>query len=223
MKNLAVDGNQGDTGAADFKGGPIAGRVDLTEEDFRAVWAVLPRNRRALVELVFTFLAIPLFWLTTAVLDSHGLRGVMSLPVVVGAFVVSAVLAFTIWLRRSLWTRSAVRQLRGVEGAEFRFDSLGISMVTQGHQDQHTWSTLFRCTETARVFAIFTAPNMVMVVPKRAFDANEQTRLRAWLQTHVPKRELAGAKVWRPLVQKTLLWFLCLCVFAAVWRAWNSR
>jgi hypothetical protein len=88
MSSEAGEGAERDettAGASEFEGGPIGCRVELTEEDFRAVWSVLPRNRRALLERISALLAIPLFWLTIAVLDPHGWSGLMSLPIVVGS------------------------------------------------------------------------------------------------------------------------------------------
>jgi hypothetical protein len=121
-----------------------------------------------------------------------------------------------------VWARYAVSQLRGGEGAEFRFDSNGISMATQGHHFQHTWGELYRCIETTNVIAIYTTPTMVMVVPKRAFSAEEQLRLRTSLLRHVPNRNLPNADIWRPLTRKALLWLVFLCVFLAVWRVLNQ-
>ncbi|HYP75566.1 MAG TPA: YcxB family protein [Polyangiaceae bacterium] len=220
MSSDAREGAEVETTEArwkDFEGGPIIGRAELTEEDFKAVWAILPRNRLALVKLVFSLLAIPLFWLMIAVLEAHGWRGLMSFPVVIGSFVVGAVLAFGLWRRRFAWARSAAMQMRSAEGVELRFDSAGVSVSGQGQPFQHAWSSLYRCIETPRLFAIYTAPTMVMVVPKRAFAADEQVRLRAWLLKHVPKRELPEARLWRALGRQIFLWLVFLCAFLAVW------
>ncbi|HEY0465571.1 MAG TPA: YcxB family protein [Polyangiaceae bacterium] len=197
MSSDTVEGAELDESHAspnDFEGAPIAGRAQLTEEDFRGVWAVLPRNRQALVSLAFSLLAIPLFWLMLAVLDSHGWSGLMSLPLVVGSFIFGALSAFGLWLRRFAWAQSAAAQMRNLEGVEFRFDSSGVSLVAPGRPSQHEWSSLYRCIETAQVFAIYTAPTMVMVVPKRAFAASELSRLRALLLKQVPKRGKRCAK-----------------------------
>src|SRR6185369_5810875 len=204
----------------EFEGGPIVGRAELTEQDFEEVWTVLPRNRCALVELVFSLLAIPVFWLMLAVLDSHGWRGLWSLPVIVGSFLVGAWLAFRLWRQRFAWARAAAKQMRSAEGVEFRFDSVGISLEIPGAPCQHEWSSLQRSFETAHCFVIYTTPTMVMAVPKRAFAANELTRLRARL-LQVPKRELPNSALWPPLRRRVLLWFVFLGVFLAVWRHLN--
>jgi len=224
MSSDADEGTKSDETAAastDFEGDPITARVELTEDDFKEVWAVLPRNRRALVELVFSLLAVPVFWLMIAVLDSHGWSGLLSLPVVVGSFIFGAFLAFRVWRQRFAWAQTAAKQMRSAEGVEFRFDSVGISLEVPGRPSQHEWSSLYRSIETTRCFAIYTAPTMVMVVPKRAFAASEQTRLRARLR-QIPKRELPGTELGRPLRRRALLWFVFLCVFLAVWRLLNQ-
>lgn len=181
-------------GGAEFEGGPIVTCVELTEGDFRAVWSVLPRNRRALIQLVFSLSAIPVFWLMVAVLDPLGWSGLMSWPVVTGSFVFGVLGAFGLWQRRFMWAQTAAKQTRNAGGVEFRFDSVGVALMAGGEPSQHEWSSLYRCVETADVFAIFTAPAMVMAVPKRAFAPDELTRLRALLLKYVPQRASRGPR-----------------------------
>ena len=224
MGSSAGDGAELDETKAhstEFEGGPIVGRAELTEEDFREVWRVLPRNRRALVELVFSLLAIPVFWSMIAVLDAHGWRGLWSLPVVASSFMVGASLVFRVWRQRSVWARTAAKQMQSAEGVEFRFDSVGISLEVPGAPCQHEWGSLQRSFETAHCFVIYTTPTMVMAVPKRAFGANELTRLRARL-LQVPKRELPNSALWPPIRRRLLLSFVFLGVFLAVWRLLNQ-
>ena len=90
-----------------------------------------------------------------------------------------------VWLGRRLrsgaWAKNALADLRAAEGVEYRFDSAGISFHAPGRNLQQTWSSLHRCLETPIAFAIYTSPAAALIVPKRAFAAAEQARLRTRL------------------------------------------
>src|SRR4051812_29774232 len=159
----------------EFEGGPIVGRVALTTEDFTSVWAALPQHRRVFLQLALTVVAIPLFWLLFKLLNSDGTgepAGMTWTIVAVSVLLVPG-FAFKLWRARRVWAKNGLADLRGAEGVEFRFDSAGFSFHAPGLQIQHTWSSLYRCIETAPAFAIYTSPAALIVVPKRAFAATE--------------------------------------------------
>ena len=68
----------------------------------------------------------------------------------------------------------AVADLRGASGVEYRFDSAGFLFSAPGRTSRMAWDTLHGSLETPAAFAIYTSPAMVMVVPKRAFGANDR-------------------------------------------------
>jgi len=206
-----------------FEAGPIVGRAQLTPDDFTAVWAALPQNRRLFVRLGSWVVLIGMFWFVRGLLDpaaaSEPLPWTMLL--VPGVMVVGFPLI--LWRSRNAWGKNAVAELRGNEGVEYRFDAAGFSFSAPGRQVQHAWSALYRCLETAQAFAIYTGPAAVIVVPKRAFAADDQARLVSLLPTAVPNRPLSGAATWRPLGRTVLLWVVMVIAFLVIWQVLNPK
>ena len=225
--NLAAAPEQGklETDGGDFEGGPIVGRVELTTEDFTSVWAALPGNRPVFVQRALTAVALPLFWLMFSMFDSDGTGAPVGMTwfVVLQSLLLPPALGFRLWRARAEWAKNGVADLRGAEGVEFRFDSAGVSLHSPGSQSQHAWSTLFRCLDTAHAFLIFVTPSALIVVPKRAFAAAEQARLRACLLKLVPNRPLRGTNIWRPLRSTVTDWVMIGLVFFGVWQVLDWR
>jgi len=219
------EGDEADSDTADFEGDPIVGRVELTTEDFTSVWAILPQNRGAFMRFGLWLVVIPIFWLIFSWLNTGANGEPTSLPWTVMASPVAAMvlIAFAVFRSRNVWAKNAVADLRGAEGVEFRFDATGFSFNPPGRQLQHAWSTLYRWLETARAFVIYTGPINVIVVPKRAFAAAEQARLRELFRQLVPNRPLRGAEVGRPIVRTVGVWLVLVIVFLALWQFLDSK
>ena len=210
---------------ADFEGGPTVGRTKLTEEDFSSVWFALPQNRNIVVRFAFIPFAIPLFWFVSSKLNTVDTANPLEVPWLAFAvpILIGGALVYGMWRGRGVWARNAVADMRGAEGVEYRFDALGFSLKSPGRQFQLAWSTLYRSIETANAFAIYTAPAMVTVVPKRAFSAEEQVRLRARLLEHVPNRQLRGTGGWRTGGRMLLVWAALLAIFLTMWQFLGAK
>ncbi len=103
------------------------------------MWAVLPRNRRALWWARFLIVSDP-----GVLADDRGARLTRLERTVVfarrrGLLHLRRVLAFRLWRQRFAWAQTAAKQMRSAEGVEFRFDSVGIALESAG------------ATESARV------------------------------------------------------------------------
>lgn len=225
--NSVVAPEQGnlELGGADFEGGPIVGRVKLTTEDLASVWAALPGNRPVIVQRVLTVVALPLFWLMFSMFGSSGTGAPdgMTWFVVVQSLVLPPALGFRLWRTRAQWAKNGVADLGGAEGVEFRFDSAGVSFNPRGSRVQHAWSSLFRCLETAHAFLIYVSPSGLIVVPKRAFTAADQARLRARLLELVPNRPLRGTNIWRPLRSTLTDWVMIGLAFFGMWQFLDKK
>jgi hypothetical protein len=208
--------------AAAFEGSPIVGHAQLTAEDFTSVWAALPQNRRLFGRLGLWVVLIAMFWLVHRLLSPDGASAPLPWTILLVPVVMAVVFPLALWRGRNVWAKNAVADLRGGEGVEFRFDESGFSFNAPGRQIHHAWSALYRCVETAQGFAIYTAPAAVMVVPKRAFAAEDQARLRAQLLANVPNRPLRGTRTWPPR-NMVLLWVVLVVVFLALWQVLDSK
>jgi YcxB-like protein len=200
-----------------FEGKPIAGGTPITADDFKAVWSALPQNRSAMKMFGLMALGIPTF----AVIQSLIVNGSVSstsmgwlylvLPVVFGL-----VLARVLWKGRARWADNAVKDLRSLEGVDFRFDAAGVTIDAPGRKATTAWSALARSIETPEAFAIYITPATVMLVPKRAFTAEDQVRLRALLSKLVPNQPLRGVNLYS--LRTLAIWVVVLVGFLAVWK-----
>jgi hypothetical protein len=200
-----------------FEGKLIAGGTPITADDFKAVWSVLPQNRSAMKMVGLITLGIPAF----ATIQSFVVTGTVS-PTSMGwlylalPIVLALVVARAFWKGRARWADNAVKDLRSLEGVDFRFDAAGVTIDAPGRKATTAWSALARSIETPEAFAIYTTPATVMLVPKRAFSAEDQARLRALLSKLVPNQPLRGVKLYS--LRTLVIWVVALVGFLAVWK-----
>jgi hypothetical protein len=193
----------------------IEGRTALTVEDFSSAWRFLPQIRSTIAIGIWVAVAMPIFACTTS-----GWMGGTAWLYGVGGLVTALALAFGLVRGRAQWARSALKTLRGEEGVLFRFDDHGFLLKSPGRESVLAWDTLHRCIETVPAFLIYTAPQVVAVVPKRAFSAADQADLQALLRERIRPAPLAG--VFRP-GRALLLWLVLIVAFLAIWQLFNAK
>lgn len=203
-------------------GESITGRTAITAEDFKAIWAVLPQNRSVMKVFGLMVLSVPalsaLSWLT-------GLGGATppSWVYFASPLVLAPLIALGLWKGRARWAENAVKDIRSLEGVEFIFDAAGVTVALPGRRSSTAWESLSRCLETSAAFAIYLTPNAMMVVPKRAFAAADQPRLRALLQQRVPNRPLRGVYGYGSPLRGLALWTVLVVVFLVIWQILSSK
>jgi hypothetical protein len=204
-----------------FEGAPIVGQAKLSTRDFSDMWVALPQNRHLFLRIGLWLAVIPLLWLISALLNARSGPTHVTWEVALPPIAVVVGLTIAVWRDRNL-AKSAIVPLRGAEGVEFRFDAAGFFCRAAGKPLQHAWSALHGYVETATAFAIYFAPRVVEVVPKRAFAESEQVRLRAHLLALVPNRSLTATQVWRPTKRTVLLALVLVLASLAIWQVVES-
>lgn len=169
--------------------GGVVGEARLTEADFVAVWSSLPefRRRRWSVSYVLT---------SSGVVVLSGLAGVMMLPDRMGWLFLMAAAAFlfvagTMWWlprerARSTWARRAMKAT-GDEPVRFGFDERGMSVESHASEHRLPWAELTRWLELEHALLVYAGPTLILV-PKRAFAADQVELVRALLEGRITPR-----------------------------------
>jgi hypothetical protein len=167
----------------------VVGEARLTEADFVATWSSLPefRRRRWSVPYVLT---------SSGVIVLSGLAGVMMLPDRMGwLFLVAAaallLVAGTMWWlprerAKSSWARRAMKAT-GDEPVRFGFDEQGMSVESDASEHRLPWAELTRWLELEHALLVYAGPTLILV-PKRAFAADQVELVRALLATRITRR-----------------------------------
>ena len=189
----------------------------ITEGDFEKVWLSLPQTR-------YRFKLVGLAAISAAVAvaahllarSAGGSPGPFPWAYVLAAFATPPLVGWVVWNGRVRWAKNAVSDLRAREGIHFRFDAEGVAMKLPGRSLTWAWDSLARSLETSDAFVVYMSPISLIVVPKRAISAPDQTRLRAIFQERVPHRPLRGEKM---RTRTIVLWsFFIVVLSLVVWR-----
>jgi len=205
-----------DGAQAGFEGEPIFGRTAITAEDFKKIWWLLPQNRRVGKSAALIGLGVPAFYAIQRWMVPGGDVDPVNWAFLFSACAMPPALVWALWRARARWAQTAVADLRSQEGVAFRFDAEGMSIDAPGRKHTLAWATLVHCLEAPESFLVYTTPAAVMVVPKRAFSATDQARLRTLLAELVPKRPLRGVKLFA--LRTLVLWVVLVLAFLAIWQ-----
>lgn len=124
---------------------------------------------------------------------------------------IAVALGFGLFRGRKRWAEAALEGHSG--NAEYLFDDYGYHVTLPGRDSRLAWSTLHRSIEIADAFLIYTTPQLFTCVPKRAFAAGDQARLREALQARIPRRPEPRGRV----LKVVLLWVVLLVAFMVIW------
>lgn len=118
---------------------------------------------------------------------------------------------------RRAWVKQALANVGGP--TTYRFDEFGFSSESQLRQHRLAWAALARTVDTPESFLIYTTPQTVLIVPKRAFAAADIVTLGQWLpqrvkQQPVAKGGLTGGVSGRGTL---LMWVVLLVTFLSIW------
>lgn len=188
----------------------ITARVTLTTEDFISVWLALPQIRRLIFSLGYLVFGVTLVaW--SGLGDEHHHYGIAAATVVLGS------VSLIIGLRRGRvnWARNSLEMLRGDEGVEFTFDETRLTMIAPGREVHLDWTLVLMHLETPTAFVLYTGPQSLILVPKRAFAPDEPSQLRALFAQHIRPRPIREGLRWGRLLA---MWLILL---AAIWLVWH--
>jgi len=190
----------------------IEGRVAMTLEDFLAAWRFMPQIKRS-IGLVFTvvLLAPTMLWLVPL---PGSTSGSFSIIQGLGALIALGAASYGIWLGRKRWARGAFETLRAQEGILFRFDDYGFTFKSPGREGRVAWNELHLSIDTGLSFLVYTGPQSLAVVPKRAFAPEDEGPLQALLRERIRPRRLASAA---PIGRLVVLWLILVIAFLVIW------
>jgi hypothetical protein len=187
-----------------FAGQPIRGEAVLRIEDFKSAWFAMPQVRKMIAWYLSVAVCTPLLiWTATEAPNSVV---AIAIPIIFCAAV------YGLLRGRRRWAEAS---LRGHDGTvEYLFDHYGYQLKAPGRESRSEWSKLHGHLELAEAFLVYITPNLLTLVPKRAFAAADQVRLRQELEARIPRRPAS----YRGVLKLLLAWLLLTLVFLAVWQ-----
>jgi hypothetical protein len=187
----------------------IEGQVELTLSDFSSAVPHLPGFKRG--------------WQVPAILVGallvFNLINPMPLTSLLPAGFMAVLLLYFQVLGRKAWAKRAFSDLGGGV-SKFRFDDYGLSVESSLRQHRLAWVSLAQKLETPESFVVFSTPQTLFVIPKRAFKVEQVDALRQLcLSRIVPRPEHAP-----PGSPKRLLfaWLAVIIAFLAIWHFLNT-
>ncbi len=191
----------------------IRGHTALRESDFTAVWFKLPQVRNSAAYLGGSALLVPLvYW--QSVRGNAGPMPLLAIPIVFAA------LGYGLRQGRKRWAAAALTSSRGNEGVEYLFDEQGFHVKAPGREARIAWDVLYRHLETETAFVLFTTPQIVTVLPKRAFAEVDQERLRSEFARRIPVHPAGNMRAFA----KTFgTWLLLVLAFLVLWQLFGQK
>lgn len=154
---------------------PIEGAARLTEADFLEVSALVPAFKRTR-----TYgLLLPATWLVVAGTSAMGATSTSELvmPLVLSGSFTFGIAFLLLRLAPRSWAKRASADT-GLGRIDFRLDAQGLSVDSALRQVQLGWPALSGYAESGNAFIVYTSPQTVFVIPKRAFEEAELGRVR---------------------------------------------
>lgn len=187
----------------------IVGQTDVGEADLKQAQARLPGNRRPWLTPVLMVAFMLLYVaLTPSAITTHTLL-VFVLPV---SFAAIGITYFQIAGKRA-WVKQALANVGGP--TTYRFDDFGFSSESKLRQHRLAWAALARTVETPEAFLIYTTPQTLLIIPKRAFSDADVMALRSLLPERVKQQPLATGRISGRFT--LLVWVVVLVMFLSIW------
>jgi hypothetical protein len=191
---------------------PAIGEADVSAADLAEVVTQLPAFKRP--------------WLGPVVIAAAGLLSLSILPdftretlltVALPLLFFIALTAFFQRAGRRAWIAQALANVGG--RTTFRFDDYGFTSESGLRQHRLAWASLARAVETPHAFLIYTTPQTVLIVPKRAFTDADVAALSRRLPERITPKPLPGAGLLAGGTKRTLvLWVVLVVAFLAIWQ-----
>lgn len=187
----------------------IVGQTDVGEVDLAQALGRLRGNRRPWLLPVLMVAAMLVFMaLSPSRIGSETLLSFV-LPVSVVAILMTY---FQVAGKRA-WVKQALANIGGP--TTYRFDDFGFSSESQLRQHRLAWATLTRTVETPEAFLIYTTPQTLLIIPKRAFADADVAALGSLLLARVKQQPIVTGRVSGRFT--LLLWVVLVVTFLSIW------
>lgn len=166
--------------------GAIEGATRLTEADFLEASAHIPAFKRTR-----TYgLLLPAMWLVVAGTSAMGATSMseLALPLVLSGSFTFGIAFLLLRLAPRSWAKRASADT-GPGKIDFRIDAVGLSVNSALRQAQLAWPALAGYAESGSAFIVYTSPQTVFVIPKRAFEDTELGRVRQMLAERLSPKQ----------------------------------
>jgi hypothetical protein len=187
----------------------VDGKAVLTERDFVEAWGHVPQFRRAKRAFLWLLPALGALMILSAA-NRGGLRWAVMALVPAGITLALGIGALP--LLRARWAKRVMRDAAPGE-TTFRFDEAGVQATNSLRRHELKWVGLMQQVETSSSFLICASPRLLLVVPKRAFRADDLQRLRQMLQ-----QRIAAKRQPSRLPRLLLLWCAVFIAILVVWQ-----
>lgn len=178
----------------------IVGRATLTVADVQGAFAGRTGTR---LLVVFVVLSLAMLGVTLLVGGTKMLPGLVVLPFFLGL----------VWYFRRVQAKTVLASKSEMDLTHsYELDSDGYRISSHNSASRATWSTLYTFQETADAFLLFQNPTVRIIIPKRAFAANDIPRIQKLLAACVHRRRPGGGPA-RVLV----LWVVLIIAFVAIY------
>jgi hypothetical protein len=190
----------------------IEGAARLTEADFLKASAHLP-----VLKWTRTYgLLVPAMWVVVAGTASATMAGTPglaeALPLVLSGSLTFGVSVLLLRVVPRSWAKRASADA-GVGNLDFRVDAQGLSVNSALRRAQLAWPAISGYAESQSAFIVYTSPQTVFVIPKRAFEDTDLGRVRQLFSERLPPRRGAS----RPFLRLALGGILVVA-FLAIWQ-----
>lgn len=187
----------------------IVGQTEVGEADLRQAHARLPGNQRTwLLPVLMVAFTLLYLVLTPSAFTTHAFLTFV-LPV---AFV-AIFLTYARVAGKRIWVKQALANVGG--STTFRFDDFGFSSESKLRQHRLAWGALARAVETPEAFLIYTTPQTVLIVPKRAFSDAHVAVLRSLFPERIKPQPVATGRISGRFT--LLVWVVLVVTFLSIW------
>jgi hypothetical protein len=187
----------------------IEGAARLTEADFFEASAHVPAFRRTR-----TYgLLLPAMWLVVAGTSAMGTTSTseLALPLVLSGSFTFGIAFLLLRLAPRSWAKRASADT-GLGRIDFRLDAQGLSVESALRQARLAWPALSGYAESGQAFIVYTSPQTVFVIPKRAFEEAELGRVRQMFAERLSPKQ--GSQ---RLLLRLALGGVVVVAFLAIW------
>ena len=186
---------------------PIRGGTELQLEDLKRAWLAPAHMPGAIARLVAAVLVIPTVMWSLA-RETAGAAVLLAIPFGLGA------VAYGLGRGRTRWAQAALHGSSSV-AVEYLFDDYGYQVKTPWGESRLAWEAVHAQRVSKEAFLIYMTPQLLLVVPKRAFSEADQVRLGKQLEARVPRLERG-----RGLLRVVGLWVMLVFAFLVIWMVW---
>lgn len=160
----------------------VAGRARLSREDFLDAWPYVPEFQHLWLYVGFLPLGALIATFCSPVPPAEMWRGqwpllLLGIPLCAG----------WAWWNRHVWAESSVQRV-GPREVGFVFDEDGLHVRHSSGHHHYEWAELPRPIETKRSLLLYISPKLIVLLPQRAFSADDWAEVVSLLRDQPERR-----------------------------------